>query len=80
MFYLNLFLDASGQLTCNFDRNLCSWTQRSDDQFDWIQHSGSTSDSTSGPDRDHSTGSKCLKKIPNMVSECYQCFDTDIVY
>lgn len=35
---------------------MCSWTQRSDDEFDWLQHSGSTSDSTSGPDRDHTTG------------------------
>ena len=41
---------------CDFERGLCSWTQDSDDIFDWTRDSGGTSSWLTGPGRDHTTG------------------------
>ncbi|XP_013402242.2 MAM and LDL-receptor class A domain-containing protein 1-like, partial [Lingula anatina] len=43
--------------TCNFDRNVCGFTQSSSDQFDWTRHRGNTSSQNTGPSKDHTTGS-----------------------
>lgn len=41
---------------CNFEKDLCSWTQDTDDIFDWTRDSGGTSSWLTGPGRDHTTG------------------------
>ncbi|XP_013409923.1 MAM and LDL-receptor class A domain-containing protein 1 isoform X1 [Lingula anatina] len=43
--------------TCNFDKNVCGFTQSSSDQFDWTRHQGNTSSPKTGPSKDHTTGS-----------------------
>ncbi|XP_026170358.1 zonadhesin isoform X2 [Mastacembelus armatus] len=44
------------QLHCNFEQDLCQWTQLLADVFDWTRHSGSTPTMMTGPSSDHSTG------------------------
>ncbi|KAK3732283.1 hypothetical protein QZH41_014417 [Actinostola sp. cb2023] len=40
--------------SCNFDpRDLCGFTQRSNDKFDWTRRRGSTPSQGTGPDGDH---------------------------
>ena len=51
-----LFSVAIVGFNCNFERNLCSWTQDNTDQFDWTRTSGSTPSSLTGPSVDHTTG------------------------
>ena len=51
-----LFSVAIVGFNCNFERNLCSWTQGNSDQFDWTRTSGSTPSSLTGPSVDHTTG------------------------
>ena len=41
---------------CNFEKDLCTWTQDTDDIFDWTRDSGGTSSWLTGPGRDHTTG------------------------
>ncbi|XP_077864149.1 MAM and LDL-receptor class A domain-containing protein 1-like [Saccoglossus kowalevskii] len=45
--------------TCNFEYDMCTWTNVGYDDFDWIRYSGSTSflPYLSGPTKDHTTGS-----------------------
>jgi hypothetical protein len=42
--------------TCNFEKNLCGWTQRQDDMFDWLRRRGSTPSAGTGPTSDHTLG------------------------
>ncbi|GCB77594.1 hypothetical protein scyTo_0020009, partial [Scyliorhinus torazame] len=42
-------------LDCNFDVDLCNWTQSKTDNFDWKRISGSTPSSHTGPSYDHTT-------------------------
>ncbi|XP_042574853.1 MAM and LDL-receptor class A domain-containing protein 1-like isoform X2 [Cyprinus carpio] len=48
---------ASCGISCDFDRDICAWTQLATDVFDWTRHRGSTPTSMSGPSSDHTTGS-----------------------
>ena len=41
---------------CNFEKDLCTWTQDTDDIFDWTRDSGGTLSWLTGPGRDHTTG------------------------
>ncbi|CAK8675733.1 unnamed protein product [Clavelina lepadiformis] len=43
------------QFSCDFERpnGICDMTQSADDDFDWIEHSGSTSSDGTGPSADH---------------------------
>ena len=43
---------------CNFDNNMCGFTQDKDDQFDWTRLKGQTQTSKTGPFGDHTGGGK----------------------
>ncbi|KAL8608892.1 hypothetical protein ACOMHN_065230 [Nucella lapillus] len=45
-----------GVFNCNFESNLCGWTQSHNDQFDWTRQRQPTSSSNTGPRSDHTTG------------------------
>ena len=49
-------LDSS----CDFETNLCSWTNSPDDEVDWVPHSGGTYGT--GPTNDHTYGTPRGKK------------------
>ena len=38
---------------CNFEKDLCIWTQDIGDDFDWTRGSGDTWSYQTGPGRDH---------------------------
>ncbi|XP_033751998.1 MAM and LDL-receptor class A domain-containing protein 1-like [Pecten maximus] len=41
---------------CNFDKNLCGWTNAKQDDFDWLRHRGRTASGNTGPSVDHTHG------------------------
>ncbi|XP_046380134.2 MAM and LDL-receptor class A domain-containing protein 1-like [Haliotis rufescens] len=43
-------------LSCDFERDFCSWTQSQTDNTDWIYHTGGTPTGSTGPSSDHTTG------------------------
>lgn len=48
---------CAGVASCDFESDLCGWTQRQDDKFDWIRRSGHTPSVLTGPGVDHTIGS-----------------------
>ncbi|CAL1541287.1 unnamed protein product [Lymnaea stagnalis] len=49
---------------CNFDLDLCSWTNlESGDDIDWVQNSGVTRSSYTGPSNDHTFGNMTGKYL-----------------
>ncbi|XP_017288026.1 zonadhesin isoform X1 [Kryptolebias marmoratus] len=44
------------QFDCDFEQDLCLWSQLLTDVFDWERHSGSTPTNATGPSSDHTTG------------------------
>ncbi|XP_018532272.1 zonadhesin isoform X2 [Lates calcarifer] len=44
------------QMNCDFEQDLCEWTQLLADVFDWTRYSGSTPTVKTGPSSDHTTG------------------------
>lgn len=48
---------------CNFEKDLCTWTQDTDDIFDWTRDNGGTLSYLTGPGRDHTTGQFQYKNI-----------------
>ena len=40
--------------SCNFDKEMCGFSQSRNDKFDWSRRSGSTPSSSTGPASDHS--------------------------
>ncbi|XP_078420742.1 IgGFc-binding protein-like [Cetorhinus maximus] len=48
-------VDTSCALDCNFDVDLCNWTQSKTDNLDWKRRSGSTPSAHTGPSYDHTT-------------------------
>ena len=52
---------------CDFEKGLCSWTQDTDDIFDWTRDSGGTSSWLTGPGRDHTTG-QCAFGLIHLFS------------
>ena len=55
---------ANVGINCNFERDLCTWTQDKTDKFDWTRKLGSTASSGTGPSADHTTGTG------KLVSTC----------
>lgn len=43
--------------SCNFEKDLCGFTNVVGDQFDWTRDNGGTPSSTTGPHNDHTTNS-----------------------
>ena len=52
---------------CNFETDLCFWTQAKDEVFDWTRKSGGTSSSDTGPSTDHTIGKISTGQF------CYHC-------
>ena len=46
---------APSAFDCDFETNLCSWTQDPGDDFDWTRIQGSTASAYTGPQFDHTT-------------------------
>uniref|UniRef100_A0A3Q1IHI7 Zonadhesin n=1 Tax=Anabas testudineus TaxID=64144 RepID=A0A3Q1IHI7_ANATE len=44
------------QMDCDFEQNLCEWSQMATDAFDWKRESGSSPTVMTGPSSDHTTG------------------------
>lgn len=45
-----------GAGSCDFETDLCGFTQRRDDTFDWLRKSGATPTQNTGPSTDHTLG------------------------
>ena len=43
---------------CDFETDMCSWTNAIGDQFDWKRDSGGTPSLGTGPSTDHTTGTR----------------------
>ena len=57
VFSVCLFLCLSPVgFSCSFDKDLCGFSQATNDKFDWTRRSGSTSSSSTGPSGDHTGG------------------------
>ena len=54
----NFYITGTGQFSCNFDTGPCGWTQDKGDNFDWTRNRGSTGSTGTGPNNDHTQGSK----------------------
>ncbi|XP_041467508.1 MAM and LDL-receptor class A domain-containing protein 1-like [Lytechinus variegatus] len=44
------------QVECDFEVDFCFWTQEPSSSWKWLRNAGSTPSSSTGPSRDHSTG------------------------
>jgi hypothetical protein len=40
-------------LDCDFEKDLCEWTQMEKDNFDWQRNQGKTKSTGTGPNHDH---------------------------
>jgi hypothetical protein len=48
------------KFSCDFEDNICQWTQDKSDDFDWIRNQAFTPAEGTGPHTDHAKGSgKC---------------------
>ena len=71
------FFIAIGPFSCNFENDLCKWTQSSSDHFNWTHHQGYTSSSGTGPSFDHTRGqgeiclSAILTRFSKMINNSY---------
>ena len=51
-------VDAISQISCNFDRDFCGWTNDSGAEFTWSKNKGTTPSDGTGPPWDHTTKSR----------------------
>ena len=47
---------SSANMDCDFESNLCGWTNDRRDDFDWRRRRGSTPTAGTGPSTDHTKG------------------------
>ena len=47
---------------CDFDVNMCTWSQSVTEYFDWSRNTGSTNSYNTGPNEDHTTGKNELSR------------------
>lgn len=45
---------------CNFETNVCGWTQDTKDNFDWSRHQGTTGTEGTGSSTDHNGSTKSM--------------------
>ena len=55
--YLILYFIGPSDIKCGFDAHLCSFTQDTSDETDWVRGKGITPKPLTGPSIDHTTGS-----------------------
>lgn len=57
-FFSLFFHQTSGDdpLDCDFEKDLCSWTQGRGDDFDLVRYQGNTLTAMTGPSSDHTIG------------------------
>uniref|UniRef100_A0A672P6U0 MAM domain-containing protein n=1 Tax=Sinocyclocheilus grahami TaxID=75366 RepID=A0A672P6U0_SINGR len=61
-------------MNCDFESDICSWTQMVTDVFDWTRHKGSTPTSMTGPSSDHTTGSRFISHIISHIGQVFDRF------
>lgn len=68
--YVNI-IEFSIKGNCNFELDLCSWSNvhGSGDNFDWVKGSGRTTSSGTGPSTDHTTNNSTGKT--NIIIDGY---------
>lgn len=54
------FLTDRNTVTCDFDFDMCSWTQQQDDTLDWTLQARPNSQASIAPGQDHTSGRKSL--------------------
>ena len=64
------YLPVLDRLTCNFEKDLCKWTQSKSDQFDWTRMKGKTSSAGTGPS-ESSTGANGMSVSPLRPVDSY---------
>ena len=52
----DFFVFLSANIDCDFETNLCGWTNDVHDDYDWKYHKGRTPTAGTGPSTDHTTG------------------------
>lgn len=53
--YKTINLVVTGNTKCDFERDLCDWTQAQTDTFEWTRQYGNTPSPGTGPSHDHTT-------------------------
>ena len=54
--FLPFIFSAPSSYDCTFESGLCTWTQATDDQFNWVRANGNTGTTQTGPSNDHTIG------------------------
>ncbi|XP_005091598.2 MAM and LDL-receptor class A domain-containing protein 1 [Aplysia californica] len=57
VYFMSHSVNAENRIGCNFEVDLCGWTQNTDDDYDWRRNSGPTPSFSTGPSGDHTLGS-----------------------
>lgn len=52
------FSVSQSSYDCDFETNMCTWTNLKDDVFDWSRAQGPTGSSATGPTNDHTKGNR----------------------
>ena len=69
--YNVLWFISDSKQDCNFETNVCQWSQDLTSQYKWSLHSGQTTTSNTGPSHDHTTGS-CKYLFSNTPNYKYR--------
>lgn len=58
-------------LDCDFEKDLCSWTQGRGDDFDLVRYQGNTLTAMTGPSSDHTIGGSKKEEVPVYVHKFF---------